>query len=215
MEALTREFLSYDWITFFLVFSLLLLAAIKRIHPERFFEYMHAGFNQGLVEIMASEKHRILNPFGFFILVFNSITLSLFLFFCIADQPFSVEESQISFSLIVVLLISYTIGKEVLSYLLRRLILGEYTLQLFMASKRVYFFLFCVAIFVCNALFWYAYPNQTILLYSGVFLLFTMSVYIFMLNKNLIINKLFYFILYICAFEIAPPLLLFKLIFES
>ncbi|MEN8766771.1 MAG: DUF4271 domain-containing protein [Polaribacter sp.] len=52
-----------------------------------------------------------------------------------------------------------------------------------------------------------------------MFLVFFMLLFIlkvvllFVNNKNLILSKLFYIILYICAFEIAPLFLLFKLIF--
>jgi hypothetical protein len=34
---------------------------------------------------------------------------------------------------------------------------------------------------------------------------------LFVNNKNLILNKLFYFILYICALEIAPLLFIYKM----
>lgn len=216
MEALTREMLTYDWITFFLVFSLLLIAAIKRVDNERFSAYISASFNKGMVEIMASEKERIISPFGFFLLLFNSINVSLFALFVFENQVSDTwQKSLISFLIFWVLVIGYIIVKEAISYLLKRLILAHHTLQLFSVSKRVYFLLFCLALFVCNVLYWYAFPYQKTFFFIGLLLLFIYTCYVIILNKNLIANKLFYFILYLCAFEIAPILILFKLIFEN
>ena len=83
----------------------------------------------------------------------------------------------------------------------------------FLTAKSIYTHTISLWTFPVLILFFYAaLPNQ--ILFGFILFLFVIKLaLLFANNKNLILSKLFYIILYICAFEIAPPFLLFKLMF--
>ena len=86
-------------------------------------------------------------------------------------------------------------------------------LSFFMTSKRAYLYSISIALLFLNVFYFYAFQNQY-LLFTGLTVLFSLRFSLIVINnKNLIIRELFYFILYLCAFELAPLFVLFRLIF--
>jgi hypothetical protein len=67
------------------------------------------------------------------------------------------------------------------------------------------------AFFIAIILFFYTGLKVQFLAYFVIILFLIRIVFHLINNKKLILSKLFYFILYFCAFEIAPLFVLFKL----
>ncbi len=108
---------------------------------------------------------------------------------------------------------SYFSTKRLVEFLLSHLFKINEQLKFFLGSKSNY--LNCVSFYVFIALVIVEYsPLNTLFLDYISVLFFSIRFVLHLIsNKKLISSKLFYFILYLCSFEIAPPFILFKLLF--
>jgi hypothetical protein len=70
-----------------------------------------------------------------------------------------------------------------------------------------------IGLLFLNIIYFYSFQNKYLLITSVGLLFLVRFLMILMINKNLIIKELFYFILYLCAFELAPLFVLFRWIF--
>ena len=83
----------------------------------------------------------------------------------------------------------------------------------FFFSRRSYSYSISLGLLILNILYFYTFNSHYFLIFGIIALFSIRYLLILYYNKNLIIKELFYFILYLCAFELAPLFVLFKLIF--
>ena len=83
----------------------------------------------------------------------------------------------------------------------------------FFFSRRSYSYSISLGLLILNILYFYTFNSYYFLIFGIIALFSIRYLLILYYNKNLIIKELFYFILYLCAFELAPLFVLFKLIF--
>ena len=213
LQAAERVLISDNWIAILFVFCLLVLFFLKLFNAEKMRGYSWDLFNKGFIEITSEEKQSLfsLSDIGFIGFSFLNISLTAY-FFLVYYQDKEVF-SLLEYSQIATYVLIYIFGRNILESLLMRLLSIKQLLGYFFVSKRSYLYSISVGIFFLNVIYFYGFRTISVLL-SGIILLFAIRfVLILIYNKNLIIKELFYFILYLCAFEIAPLLILFKLIF--
>ncbi|WP_456422732.1 DUF4271 domain-containing protein [Lutibacter sp.] len=216
-EAIKILYQNKDWITVVFLAILIVLTIAKVVYNERlsrtnvFFlsrKYLSIYFNK--------EKRKLLN--GFQILLFSVQLLVLSLLFFLTNVYFQFQDELLNFRgyLLILFLVSLYFGLGyVLGFLLAYLFnfKDEYSKIVF--DKLNYFnnlilwvlpFLF-VSVYLkyYNKLFF----EITVVLF--MILLIVRYIFILSMNKKLIYNNLFYFILYICALEIAPLIIVLKL----
>ena len=110
-------------------------------------------------------------------------------------------------------LFSYVVLRFIVVFALFSVFQFHSKLSFFMTSKRGYLYSISVGLFFLNVFYFYAFQYQYFL-FAGFTVLFSLRFSLILINnKNLIIKELFYFILYLCAFELAPLFVLFRLIF--
>ena len=213
MEALQRSVLSNNWITIIFVFYILLLFFLKLFTAEKLKGYVTSIFNKGFLEIEAEENYWAFSFFQTGFSVFTFLMLSVTTFFLVnqfkQQSVFLLEDYLES----TYYLISYVGLRFLIVFGLFSLFQFKSRLSFFMTSKRGYLYSISIGLFFLNIFYFYALQQQY-LLFTGVIALFSLRfLLIFINNKNLIIKELFYFILYLCAFELAPLFVLFRLIF--
>ena len=210
MEALHRSVLSNNWITLIFVFSILLLFLLKLFTTTKLKGYTAALFNKGFVEIEAEESYF---SFSFFHLGFSLLTflmLSITIFLTVKQDSVFLFEDYLLYTFY---LFSYVILRFLAVFALFSVFQFTSKLSFFMTSKRAYLYSISIALLFLNVFYFYAFQNQY-LLFTGLTVLFSLRFSLIVINnKNLIIRELFYFILYLCAFELAPLFVLFRLIF--
>jgi len=84
-------------------------------------------------------------------------------------------------------------------------------LSYLVAAKRGYFYSSALLLFPFLIVVMYSFLSTYWLLGFFVLLFILSIVLTFVNNKNLIVSKLFYFILYLCALKIAPLLIIYKI----
>jgi len=213
MEALQRSVLSNNWITLIFVFSILLLFFLKLFTTTKLKGYVTSLFNKGFVEIEAEENYWALSFFHVGFSLFTFLMLSVTTFFLISQfnnsSALLLEDYLVSTSY----LFSYVVLRFIVVFALFSVFQFKSKLSFFMTSKRGYLYSISIGLLFLNVFYFYTFQYQD-LLFTGFVALFSLRFSLILINnKNLIIKELFYFILYLCAFELAPLFVLFRLIF--
>ena len=210
MEALHRSVLSNNWITLIFVFSILLLFLLKLFTTTKLKGYTAALFNKGFVEIEAEESYFSFSFFHLGFSLFTFLMLSITIFLTVKQDSVFLFEDYLLYTFY---LFSYVILRFLAVFALFSVFQFTSKLSFFMTSKRAYLYSISIALLFLNVFYFYAFQNQY-LLFTGLTVLFSLRFSLIVINnKNLIIRELFYFILYLCAFELAPLFVLFRWIF--
>ena len=211
MQALDKISLSTNWILLVLVFLFVIIAILKIIDAEKLKGYVFALFNKGFIESEAEEDILFFSSFYNLLFVFSATVLALTVSLLASEINVAFSLTFSSFLSVLKLVFSYLIVKRFLELAFARLLLIKKQVRFFLVCKLSYLYSISFFLLVFYILFLFSPLNY---FYFTVIILglFTLR-YLFLLtnNKKLVFSELFYFILYICAFEIAPLLTLFKL----
>jgi hypothetical protein len=211
VQALDKVAINTIWIPLVLVFLFAIIAVLKIINAEKLKGYALALFNNGFLESEVEEDTSFFSSFYSLLLVFSSIVLALVISLFVSEINQNSFVSFSSFLSLLSIVFSYFVVKSLLEVLLTRVFLIKKQVRYYLISKFGYLYSISFFLLICYVLFQFGPLNFYALIGVISVLFFLSFVFHVFHNKKLIFNELFYFILYICAFEIAPLLILFKL----
>lgn len=203
---------STDWMTLVLLFALVVFTLGKYLFGSRFSNFIVLPFNNKYLALY-SKKGKLLNWFHILLTIFQMTNLALFIYMgksivfgASADQEF------LPFWLIAGLLVTFEAVK-ILVQLIKGYIFNTYSLVTeLIYNKLSYFNHASILIFIGNILLVYVVKDSKIVVYTAFFLFLLVNgiglVGLLKNNQKLILNYSFYFILYLCALEIAPLVIL-------
>lgn len=210
MQALERSFLTNDWLTLVLLFLILLIFVLRGLQQEKLQGYFLVFFNKGFVDTEVEERITIFNSYYVLQFLFTVTVIALSVF-KISDFYYDFEKPPTTFLLINLGTLVYFVAKKALEFSISNVLQIQDGLKCYLISKSSYLYSSAYYFLAYLILFVYAkLPFNVLLFLMGSTLIIRFAL-IISYNKNLIFNHLFYFILYLCAFEIAPLLILFKL----
>ena len=210
MKALEKIFLDTDWITILLMLLLGCVFFLKGLDAKKLNRYVFTLFNKSFIETEIENNTAFFKLFNSLMFLFSMLVLSLVASYFTVNFYKNTTEYFIVLGFYFLLIFSYFSIKWILEYLLSSLFLVKKELTFFLVSKSFYLYNISFYLFVGLILAEYTALGFgfltiiTVLLFAVRFLVHLYS------NKNLIFNKLFYYILYLCALEIAPLFILFK-----
>lgn len=213
LQAIEKITYSNYWTTILLMFLFVGVALLKTIDANRLKETVFSLFNVSFIESETDEKTNFFDVFQIIIFIFFVLVLSLL------THRFKINVLQIeadnfsSFYPVFLGLSFYFFIKKVLENLLSYLFLIKKEVRFFIISKYNYLYAVSFLLYIALILTEYVGFSTSYLLYFSTFLFVIQFIFHIIINKKLIFRELFYFILYICAFEIAPLFILFKLMF--
>ncbi|MGB3775954.1 MAG: DUF4271 domain-containing protein [Leeuwenhoekiella sp.] len=215
MEAITRNFIAQDWFTAILVVCLVLLAITRYTYERRFLNFI--GVIGSDKYLKKSGKDKFQDPFNLMLFTVQLLSISAFIYLILVKFKLTpVLSTQVLF-LRVIICYRLVIGvKFLMERIVAVLFNGEEILRPYHYNQLVFRNFFGMVLIPINALFAYnAMPGKYTII--GI-LIFLVLVNVFSIvsivrrYEKLIINNFFYFILYLCALEIAPYLILYKLL---
>lgn len=213
MQAIDKITYSNNWITIIFILLLVCIVFLKLLNAKKLNESFFALFNFSFIEGDSSEPNNLLSPFENVLFLFSVSTISLLVyFFKIYNQPETIQSFTTFFTLFLVVFCFFFL-KKLLEFALTRLFLIKNQIGIFLITKANYLYSISFILYILLILYEYANVKSVYLFYLSAFLFLLRFVFFIFRNKKLILNKLFYFILYICAFEIAPLFVLFNLMF--
>lgn len=212
-----RAVISNEWFTIFIVLGLVAITLSKHFFSVRFNDFIGVLGNSKYLKIYAKDQKFI---DGFDSLLFFNLIVSLSIFGFIS---YSTLVAPLQFDLLTFLKIVFAFAALVLIKVLLERLIGS----LFEIDKLIDSYLFqktsylnfsgCLLLPINVLLLYSITPSKLIIcLCLGLIILVNAVGLItsFKNHQKLIASNLFYFILYLCALEIGPYLILYKLILK-
>lgn len=208
-----RDVSSNELFTVLAVFCLFLIAAAKLVSYKRFSDFLFVFTNSKYLKIYSREQ-KFFDKFD--ALLFVNSVISLAIFFVITYQ-FIDNNIEVSVNLMFKLIVgisAFLLIKVLFERLIGSLFEIDNLIDQYLFQKITYKNYLGIILLPLNVILIYFLGTSKLILY-GMFVLLILVVVRGLVSslkshQNLLKNNLFYFILYLCALEIAPYIILYK-----
>lgn len=209
MQVIPRELTQNNWTLIVLILGFVLLFFMKVFQSSRLLGYTISFFTRGFIEKRAEEKLAFFSTFHILLFSFSSLTISLFIHLITVYYKATLNNFS-SFLLIFTFTSIYLTIRYIIDYSFGQLLNISDYVRYFIFTKSGYLYTLSIWLFPVLIIYFFGFKNNYFLLGSFLLLVLIRFGLVFYNNKKLIIKHLFYFILYLCALEMAPLFLLFK-----
>ena len=210
-----REVISNDWFTVFLLIGLAFITLSKYIFAHRFRDFLAVIGNTKYLKIYARDQ-KFIDGFDALLFFNGIISVSIFAFI-----SYSTLVNPAEFDLNLFFKLLFGIGVLFLIKILLERLIGslfdiDELIDSYLFQKTTFKNYAGLVLFPINGIIIYALNPSKPIIYSiiGLIILINLIGFIssFKNHQKLLLNNIFYFILYLCALEIGPYLILYKLI---
>lgn len=210
-----REVISLDWYTIFVMVALVLVTMSKFLYPKRFVDFLEVIGNSKYLKIYARDQKFV---DGFDALMFLNLVVSVSIFgYYLYNQLISPQDFELSIFLKILFgVAALVLIKVLLERLIGSLFDIDTVIDSYLFQKTTYKNYTGLVLVPINILLLYTFDvTVTVLVVClAVIVLIHIIGFItaFKNNQNLLLNNIFYFILYLCALEIGPYLILYEIL---
>ncbi|KAA5827913.1 DUF4271 domain-containing protein [Algibacter amylolyticus] len=213
-----RHLVSNEIFTVLLVIGLIIVAIAKLTAPKRFDDFILVLGNDKYLKIYSRDQ-KFFDKFD--ALLFTNLIISVSVFCFISYKQLTDTQTisantmfKLTFSIGVFILIKVLLERLIGSLLEIDKLIDQYIFQ--KISFKNYLGLLLLPI---NALLLYTFTPTLTVIYVIVSIMLIVNIIglisSFKTHQSLIKNNLFYFILYLCALEIAPYIILYKVFISN
>ena len=196
-----------DWATALFLFSLVLIALSKSLFENRFSEFIKLIVSDKYLKVY-KDSGLMMSWFTIFLFIVQIVSFSFFIHLLLNSFGYINKTDGISFIQIFTFLTVFILSK----YLIEKILGTAFDIEEFVdqfnlqkVSYRTFIGLFLLPI---NCFLYYNNSISHNLLIIILSILLIINVFTYLLSiknhQNILIGNLFYFILYLCALEIAP-----------
>jgi len=216
MDIIAREIIGTDWITIVIMVCLVLLTTAKLMNSARFLEFVML-FNTNKYIVLNQKGNKLSTLFNGVLILVQVLSVCLFIYLCADVLQWQRDAIDMIFYFkIASLYLFVLICKILVEKIISTLFSIEVLIEDYLFYKISYRNFLGVILLPLNLIFIYAVKPSEIILYFLIVSLSILNLIVFISffkkNENIILNHMFYFILYLCALEIAPYFILYKLI---
>tara|TARA_R110000868_G_scaffold159432_1_gene388235 strand:+ start:238 stop:897 length:660 start_codon:yes stop_codon:yes gene_type:complete len=211
-ESLLRTIEDIDWITIILFCSVIAIVFAKSFFYVRFNNFIILPFNNKYI-FMYNKKDKLSHWFNIFLSIFQLLNFGLFIY--LANTIFfdsTHEKSPFMFYTFVGLLLLFFIIKIFLHLTNAFVFNISEIISEFLFKNITYLNYSGFIMFIANILLTYVLRDSKTVVYVSTFLIILINVigWVIVIRnyQKLITNNFFYFILYLCALEITPLVLI-------
>ncbi|EDP98413.1 hypothetical protein KAOT1_14387 [Kordia algicida OT-1] len=217
-QTVERTVISKDWLTLLFLVTLCLLVVTRFVFRKKFGLFLVFLFSNKYQNLTESKQEAIINGFTTLLFVVQLISFSIFAYVALTFF----HPQLVSTPLLFVKIISFMVFFILIKYIIEKIIAVILDIESYINTYNFHKInarnLFGLLLIPINlVLVYYDYENK-IVFFSIFFTFLSYNlIVLFLLLKNyqkLIISKLFYFILYLCALEIAPYLVIYKFLIK-
>ncbi|MGE8341034.1 MAG: DUF4271 domain-containing protein [Flavobacterium sp.] len=196
-----------DWATLLFVVTFAVVAMTKSAYETRFSEFSKLIFSDKYAKIYRDNSH-MKNSFTVGLFFVQIVSFAFFILLTMNTFGYASKTDWVLFIQIATFLLYFILGK----YLIEKIVAASFNIddfvELFNLQKVTYRTYIGVLILPINAILFYYNNIPQIIPLAIIGISLCISVYSYFISiktyQNVIIGKLFYFILYLCALEIAP-----------
>jgi len=211
MEFIIRNIEYNEHLTYLLLGSLLVIMCLKQMYSYQFEEFLSVLTN-GKYFILHNKGNKKSNLFNSLFYLFFTINISIFTYISLKYLDSITKFDIYFFKIIFIFINCYFISK----YLIEKIIFEILDLSSFFENynfqKLTCINFISLFLFFTNIIFLYILPNPSkFSIHTAI--IFFLSLYlisitiIILYNQKIFLKHWFYFILYLCALEIAPLLI--------
>jgi len=208
MEPILRTSETADWITLILLASLIFLVLAKSLFYSRFLNFIILPFNNKYI-FMYNKKEKLINWFHIFFTVFQIINFALFVFLAKQILATTTQDPYPMMFPIIFGSILLFISLKVVVQLGNGFIFGSgKAIGELIFKKLSYLNYSGIVMFLANTILVYVQRDSEFVVYVAIFLILLINIIgwvtVLRNHQKFITNYFFYFILYLCALEISP-----------
>ncbi|MDH4403219.1 MAG: DUF4271 domain-containing protein [Flavobacterium sp.] len=196
-----------DWATALFLFSLVLIALSKSLFENRFSEFIKLIVSDKYLKVY-KDSGLMMSWFTIFLFIVQILSFSFFIHLLLNSFGYTIKTDWISYIQIFTFLTVFILSK----YLIEKIIGTAFEIEEFVeqfnlqkVSYRTFIGLFLLPI---NCFLYYndSISRNLILFFLFIILITNVLTYLLSIKnyQNILFGNLFYFILYLCALEIAP-----------
>jgi len=212
-----RETVSNEWFTVFIVLGLVFLTISKFLSSRRFDDFLAVIGNSKYLKIYAREQ-KFIDVFDTLLFLNLVISVSIFSFLMYSEFVNPAEFDLIQFFKLLFGVGALVLIKVLLERLIGSLFEIDALIDSYLFQKTTYKNYSGLILLPVNILLIYAFSPSKLIIYIILGLIFLINLIGFITSfknhQKILLNNLFYFILYLCALEIGPYLILYRLILD-
>ena len=196
-----------DWATIVFVVALLLVAITRSVFANRFNEYIRLIASDKYIKVYRDSSY-LMSGFNVALFLVQLISLAFFMQLLLSYFGYGSKTDWILFIQLITFLGVFILGK----FLVEKIIATAFNIEEFTeqfnlqkVSYRTYIGLLILPI---DLILFYNDAPSKLLIFTIIAVLLAINLLTYVISlknyQNLLMGKLFYFILYLCALEIAP-----------
>ncbi len=207
-----------DWVTFLFIFSFALIAITKTAFETRFSEFIRILASDKYIKVYKDPSH-LMSGFTILLFIVQLISFSLFIQLVLSHFGYISKLDWITYIRIVTFLGVFILSKFLIEKIVATTFkIEEFTEQLNL-QKVSYRTFIALLLLPFTIYLYYNNSSSNLLLYCIIAVILIINLFTYLISlkiyQNLILGKLFYFILYLCALEIAPYYFIYYLITKN
>lgn len=204
-----------DWIILILVGVFALLAIVKTRFPRRFQEFMLLPITNKYFSV-EGKSAEVTHPFSLLLFIVQAVSFSLFICILLSLGEGSFKNTPVLFLQVFTGYTLIILAKYYIEKLVAHIFDIEKLVQDYLYEKLNYINLLSLIVLIANLIFYFIYlPDSSVInfvIIGFVFLYVIALISSIKKNTTLILRNFLYFILYLCALEFAPYVILYKLV---
>ncbi len=210
MRYTNRIIESLDWVTLIMVGCIVVIAILKVIYPKRFEDFIRLPVSNNYF-LAKGKSEELRHPFSILLFIIQLISISLFinLFFLEKGKATVLLFFKILSAVFIFIIVKTSIEKMIGAVFSIKKVIDQYIYE-----KLTYRNFISLLLIIANLIFYFSVKPDlnTLLIFTGILFLINILIlfYSYKNYRSLIFSNFFYFLLYICALEISPYLILYK-----
>jgi hypothetical protein len=207
-----------DWATYLFVFSFVLIAITKTAFETRFSEFLKILVNDKYIKVYKDTSH-LMSGFTILLFIVQIISFSFFIQLVLNFFGYVSKTDWIIFIRIFTFFGIFVLSKFLIEKIVATIFNIEEFAEQFNLQKVSYRTFIGLILLPINIYLFYNNTPANILIYFTIAVILIINLFSYLVSlkiyQNLLIGKLFYFILYLCALEIAPYYFMYYLITKN
>jgi hypothetical protein len=207
-----------DWATYLFVFSFVLIAITKTAFETRFSEFLKILVTDKYIKVYKDTSH-LMSGFTILLFIVQIISFSFFIQLVLNFFGYVSKTDWIIFIRIFTFFGIFVLSKFLIEKIVATIFNIEEFAEQFNLQKVSYRTFIGLILLPINIYLFYNNTPANILIYITIAVILIINLFSYLVSlkiyQNLLIGKLFYFILYLCALEIAPYYFMYYLITKN
>jgi hypothetical protein len=207
-----------DWATYLFVFSFVLIAITKTAFETRFSEFLRILVTDKYIKVYKDTSH-LMSGFTILLFIVQIISFSFFIQLVLNFFGYVSKTDWIIFIRIFTFFGIFVLSKFLIEKIVATIFNIEEFAEQFNLQKVSYRTFIGLILLPINIYLFYNNTPANILIYFTIAVILIINLFSYLVSlkiyQNLLIGKLFYFILYLCALEIAPYYFMYYLITKN